>query len=241
MTITTGYFIDASPSDPNAVWTWDDRAFDGDENPSDYAYTFDNGSISLNYNYGKTTNISEVSGETITEVKVRLFKDNTTGAANGAIYTQSLGELLGTAICPDGISWGDWIILPTPSGGWTWDKLANLEIKLYKTGGESFTVVNVVKIEVTSEEVSIETKTSVGSANARIAVTTESDGTFNSRINVITESVGSFNARIFVIETNETSVDVTLTTSSNQEIELETATNQNPTLITSTNKEIILN
>ena len=238
MTITTGYFIDASPSDPNAVWTWDDRAFNGDEDPTDYAYTFDNGSISLNYNYGKTTNISEVSGETITEVKVRLFKDNTTGTVNGAIYTQSLGELLGTAISPDGASWGDWLILSTPISGWTWDKVANLEAKLYKTGGESFIVVNVVKIEVTSEL--DPTKTSIGSANARIAVTTESDGTFNSRINVVTESIGSFNARIYIATINETSIDVTLKTSTNKNIQLKAFTNKIIKLKSSTNKNIIL-
>ena len=235
MGITTGYFDSYFSS-----FSWSNAENLYDTNESSSAVAGQSGEN--NGNYGKTTNISEVPGATITQVRVAMKTTAifSTDLEQVKIYTQGLGELLAhitnTHTSP---AYGDWAILTVPSGGWSWDKVANLESNAFidvKTWSEFY----AIKIEVTYTG-GVETKTSVGSANARINVITESDGTFNSRISVTTESVGSFNARIFVIEINETSVDVKLTTSSNQDIELETSTNQNPTLTTSTNKEIILN
>ena len=238
MGVTTGYFIDASPVDVG-FWVNDINGYDGNENT--YCYTFFTGSN--NYNHGKTTNISEVFGATITQVRVAIKAkvDYAPGLWKGDIYTENLEELLGTAENEKTVnSYGDYVILATPTGGWTWAKIQKLECKAWMVQLGGARELNAIQVEVTYTG-GVETKTSIGSANARINVITESDGTFNSRINIITESDGSLNARIFIIETNTTSVDITLTTSSNQNIELETVTNQNPTLTTSINQEIIVN
>lgn len=238
MGVTTGYFIDASPVDVG-FWVNDINGYDGNENT--YCYTFFTGSN--NYNHGKTTNISEVFGATITQVRVAIKGkvDYVPGLWKGDIYTENLEELLGTAENEKTVnSYGDYVILATPTGGWTWTKIQKLECKAWMVVLGGARELNAIQVEVTYTG-GVETKTSIGSANARINVITESDGTFNSRINIITESDGSLNARIFIIETNTTSVDITLTTSSNQNIELETVTNQNPTLTTSINQEIIVN
>lgn len=238
MGITTGYFVDASPIDIG-FWINDINGYDGNENTScDSILTG-----SSNYNHGKTTNISEVSGATITQVRVAIKgrRDYSPGLWKGSIYTENLGELLGTAENEETVnSYGDYVILAIPTGGWTWTKIQKLECKAWLEAAGGSSALNAILVEVTYTG-GIETKTSVGSANARINVIIESEGSLNSRINIITESIGSLNARIFIAEINQTSVDVILTTSSNQDIELETSTNQNPILTNSTNKEIILN
>ena len=237
MGVTTGYFIDASPVDVG-VWIDDINGYDGNENT--YCYTFLTGSN--NYNHGKTTNISEVFGATITQVRVAIKAkvDYAPGLWKGDIYTENLEELLGTAENEKTVnSYGDYVILATPTGGWTWAKIQKLECKAWMVQLGGARELNAIQVEVTYTG-GVETKTSIGSANARINIITESDGTFNSRINVITESVGSFNARIFLEGTNETNVDVTIKASTNKDIQLKSSTNQVIKLKASTNKTITI-
>lgn len=134
---TNTYYLDASDaaaSDPNSVWTTDANAFDsGDDTTADVAVA---GSTSSNYLQGEGTN-APATGGTITSVKARLRGAGSLGVEvmNAAMYTDSLGELLGTAsmTAPVSVGWSGYTTLSTPSGGWTWAKVQALETKLYCT------------------------------------------------------------------------------------------------------------
>ena len=145
----TYYFdgSDAATTDPNSVWTSDANAFDG--STSTFADASANGSTSSNYLMAEGTNaISGTAG--ITQVRARAYGRNTSVTKNAAIYTDGLGELLGTAVAGTS-AWGSYITLSTPSGGWTWAKVQALETKLYGVvvvdGVPSF---SRVEVEVTA-------------------------------------------------------------------------------------------
>lgn len=157
MTVTNGLFVDATPTDPNNVWTREDTFFNNlIKDDSANGFTFDNGSTSINYTHGKTTNISEVSGETITQVRIRFRDSSNNATSNGSVYTSGLGELIGTLShvgTSSGQDWkfSSWETLSSPSGGWTWNDIANLEMKVYATDIGSYVWLSYIEIEVTSE------------------------------------------------------------------------------------------
>lgn len=240
MTITTGYFVDTSPT-TNGFWLNTDKIFNTNE--TDFGENDSSGSTSSNFCHGKTTNISEIIGENITQVRVRLKAGSMlTNISASEIFTHDLNENLGTVTATfhyTSPAYGSWIILSEPSGGWTWDKSNNLEAKNYTLDifGSKFCSL---EIEVTSEAGGPVTKISTNDGNARLMLQTTDINDGNARLMLQSISTGFGNARLYVAGANETTVDITLTVSTNQDIELETTTNQEIILTTSTNQEIIL-
>ncbi len=137
MAINTYYFdaSDAGPTDPDANWANDANAFDGLTTTLATATLV--GDTTTKYLMGEGTNAPSSSQDGIYVVKARIYsKPGYYGQENAAIYTDGLGELLGTCVnltdIPGG-AWGAYLTLTTPSGGWTWDKLSKLETKIYCT------------------------------------------------------------------------------------------------------------
>lgn len=154
---STYYFdaSDATATDPQSVWTNDANAFDNDVTPSTFAQNNLAGSVSSNYLMAEGTN-APTSGGTISQVRARVFGVLPTGAGaldfNAAIYTNSLGELLGTAtrVAGGSADWSSYVTLSTPTGGWTWQKVNDLETKIYKTsGGNDQNDIYKVEVSVT--------------------------------------------------------------------------------------------
>lgn len=143
---------DAAVSDPNAVWTNEANIVDSDLATNGTTTTA--GSTSSNYVMAEGTN-APGSGATITGVtaRVRGYVSAATATGNVTIYTDALGESLGT------ISWtntaaaySDWSALSTPTGGWTWAKVQALEFKAYKTNGSGTVYVYLVEVSVDTAE-----------------------------------------------------------------------------------------
>lgn len=147
----------SGPSDPNTVWSADANAFDSDESTGSVVSEPNNGSTSSNFLQGNGTNAPTSGSTAINQVRARLRSggDSVAGQLNGAVYTSGLGELLGTPT-GEAISFADWydyVVLSEPSGGWTWQKVSELEVKLYATGMASTesVVARMVGIEVTHD------------------------------------------------------------------------------------------
>ncbi len=102
--------IFSSVSDPDSYWDNDSFAFNS--SLSDYASVAGSisldGSTSARYLHATKTNAPS-SGSTITQVRVRMY-----GATSQVAAT-----------------WGSYATLTAPTGGWTWSKLQNLEIKAW--------------------------------------------------------------------------------------------------------------
>lgn len=155
------YYFDASDAaatDPGTEWSNDSTAFDGNATTGATSGSAA-GSTSAEYLMAEGTN-APTSGNTITLVRARVVASRT--ATNGnvvhaAIYTNGLAELLETATCtPTSTSPenGAWINLSTPSGGWTWQKVNDLEVKIYQTNNQLNTVnAYQVDVEVTTQGV----------------------------------------------------------------------------------------
>ncbi len=151
---STWYFdgSDAAASDPNSVWSTDSSAFNG--SLFDSASTSTAGSTSSNFLMAEGTN-APTSGDPIAKVEARMFEgSDTTPSGSAAIYTNSLAELLGTAATSGATigsdAWGPYTTLSTPTGGWTWQKVNDLEVKLYQTGGSGGIAVRRVEVRVTT-------------------------------------------------------------------------------------------
>lgn len=147
--VETYYFdlSDANYSDPNLNWSQEVNAFDGDTGT--VASMGMSSTTSNRFLYGQGTNAPETGG-TVTQVRARLYGNpGDVGPTIGSIYTDGLGELLGE---PErstaGNGWGDYVTLSTPTGGWTWYKLAHLEVKLHGTDNLGGVTANVAKIEL---------------------------------------------------------------------------------------------
>lgn len=173
MAVVTHYFAGFfGVSDPNSVWFTDTNAFDSSDSTSASVYHPNNGSVSTNY-LRNTEGTTATGSDPITQVRarVRASGEDLGGVANAAIYTESLGELLGTAtrVGTTSATWGSYTTLSTPSGGWTWAKLALLETKVYATNmtsGDDGIYVHKVEIEVTTSDASSAIKTFDGLAYA---------------------------------------------------------------------------
>lgn len=153
----SSYYFDASDAaatDPNNVWTSDANAFDGKTTTTATCAT--PGSVSSNYLMAEGTN-APASGAAIIDVQARIWGFINAGPATtnyAAIYTDALGELLGTAtvVNKTGIGfYGEYVKLTPPSGGWTWTKIAALEVKIYtdaNSGTYQTAQVALVEVEV---------------------------------------------------------------------------------------------
>jgi hypothetical protein len=141
--------------DPDLVWGSVDNAFDGSIELLNRSMTNADGSVSANYLYGKGTT-APTTGNTISQVRVRINSATDTGTTNrsAAVYTSGLGELLGTVSITDTTTstnhtWSGYTTLSTPSGGWSWEKVNNLEVKLYTASG-NYAYIWKIDVEVTS-------------------------------------------------------------------------------------------
>ena len=148
--MTTFYFdaSDAAATDPQAVWTNDANAFEGSTATTASCATA--GDTSTNYLIGEGTNGYDLIGS-ILGVNARMNANGSLVTVSAAVYTDALGELLGTATVSGTNGWGSWITLSTPSGGWTNAKIQALEVKMY-VGGDAGTVSRV-EIEVSQHSI----------------------------------------------------------------------------------------
>ena len=146
------YYFDAHDgiSDPDGAWTNDANAFIDDTSS---ASTSASGSTSSNFLRGNGTS-SPTFGGAISQVRVRVHGVTGLGGS-AAIYTEGLGELLLTHALPFNLSptTTSYEIVPSPSGGWTWGKVSELEAKIYATDGVQ--ALYYIEIEVTSEEITV--------------------------------------------------------------------------------------
>jgi hypothetical protein len=150
--LTTLYRFDASdggPTDVDAVWTNDGNAFDGDLSTAATASA--TGSTSSNYLLGEGTN-APTSGDSIAGARVKLYGEANGGmfpTVSAAIYTDGGAQLLGTASSTrnqGNTSTGAWTYLSEPTGGWTWQKVNDLEARIY--GGTDTTTITARNIIV---------------------------------------------------------------------------------------------
>lgn len=150
------YYMDASDdavTDPNAVWI--NEASGADSDPTTAATCTTTGSTSSNFTFAGGTN-APGSGFNIISVRARVFGTVSVGTVTGEakIYTDALGELLGT------INWNNtvvgvsaWATLTVPSGGWTLAKVQALEYKVYKSAGTGTVSFFQLQIGVVSDEI----------------------------------------------------------------------------------------
>ena len=152
-TSTNTYYFDgsdAAATDPGVVWTNDGNAFDSDDptTPTTAATTSTSGNNSSNYLMAEGTNAPS-SGGNIVNVYARLYSSsNGVRRANYEIFTDGLAESLGTGAADQvAAEWSDYVLLSTPSGGWTWAKVQALETKIWEGVGTASTI-SVFRIEV---------------------------------------------------------------------------------------------
>lgn len=148
------YYFNASTdavSDPNGAWGGDSGIVT--QGTSSFAYTSSTGNTTTNYIFaGGTT--APTSGGTINKVEVRFHSGLFTGSAAVAeikFYTDNLGELLGTHNkTVTGDAWSTWLELSTPTGGWTWQKVHDLEFKAYSVagGGGGWLAIHEIDVSV---------------------------------------------------------------------------------------------
>lgn len=157
--VTDSYYFDGSDAgatDPDGVWSSDANAFDASLGTG--AATTTDGSASSNFL--KSEGTSAPSGtSTVTQVRARVrgADDDSSGVTltlSAAIYTDALGELLGTptVVTAAAYAYGSYTTLSAPSGGWTWTKVQALETKIFKSGSAKQVSADRVEIEVTATE-----------------------------------------------------------------------------------------
>jgi len=117
-------------------------------------------------------------------------------AMNAAIYTDGLAELLGTASKTTTITaaYGSYTLLSTPSGGWTWQKISDLEVKAYRAGsGIKQLSLFIVELAIHDPGVVIVSGSSDKTVNVSDSVT-------------VTESVTMLIPELFVNKTDTATV-----------------------------------
>ena len=134
---SNSFYIDGhtSVSDPDAVWTNDSLAFNSSNSDDAYVSAATIGSSTSRELYAKGSNAS-TDGFNINSVSFRVTYQNTgTTPATGTvhIYTQDLAEDIGNISCSIATTKTTtaFTTLNTPFGGWTWDKITNLEAKCW--------------------------------------------------------------------------------------------------------------
>lgn len=150
MATATYYFdgSDASATDPGGVWTNDANAFDG--STATAATSVTNGSAASNFLLAEGTD-APTSGGAITQVRARIYAEDSLVQGGYSIYTDGLAETLLSNLfaVTSPPNWSSYSTLTTPSGGWTWAKVAALETKVYKDSGPGTLSVYRVEVEVT--------------------------------------------------------------------------------------------
>lgn len=137
-------------TDPNSVWVSETNITDNDLESR--GYTTNNGSDILNYVHAGGDNFY-LTGN-VTQVRVRAKVEGIAANATGSIriYTDGLGEVLGTInVTVFGISETAWLTLTPPAGGWTTTNLAALEFKSWRDAGAGSWNVYMVQLEATVE------------------------------------------------------------------------------------------
>jgi hypothetical protein len=184
--LTATYYFDGNQDIIVDDFGWVDttNAFDG--NSSTYS-----SSISPNKNLtGYGTNAPSTGGY-ITEVKARLMAgtDDTTGAnvyAEISSDSVELGEIYkaGGGI---NIGWTGYITLNEPSGGWTWQVLQDLSVRLYSTDASVSISARAHKVEF---DVSyIETTTETYYFDASVSGPTDSNNVWDNEPNAFDGSL----------------------------------------------------
>lgn len=145
-------------SDPNSVFSDEVNATDGSTSTASTVSSV--GSTSSNFLHIHGSNAPD-NGDAISQVRARIYADanGIDSSMNAAIYTDGLGQLLGTATMSSATAgYGSYTTLTAPTGGWTWDKLQALEAKVYGTTNDLFTSsqIYVVELEVTYDEVVVD-------------------------------------------------------------------------------------
>jgi hypothetical protein len=153
-TSTIYYFdgSDAAASDPGTVWTNDANAVDA--TLTTYASCSTNGSDASNFLMAEGTN-APGTGASIANVYARVYYKwgSTSGTPAGSvkIYTDALGEVLGTVSDIDeqlSPIFTAWLQLVVPSGGWSWAKVQALEFKGYRTNGGVGNTFQIGQVQV---------------------------------------------------------------------------------------------
>lgn len=140
--------VPGTPDDPNSVWTNDANGFDG--STATITTTTTAGSTASNYLYGKGT-AAPASGGAITQVRVRIYSAAAVDITAAHVYTAGLAQDLGTATSAvAGSTWGSYVVLTTPTGGWSWSVVQQLEVKAYWQGTNISGKLARIEIEVTS-------------------------------------------------------------------------------------------
>jgi hypothetical protein len=132
------YYLDGSDdaiSDPDSAWS--NEANVTDANYANYATCGATGSKTSNYLLAGGTD-APTSGDAITGVKARIYAYPDPGqTVSTTIYTDGLAEELGSVTKSGGSAgFSSYVDLSVPTGGWTWEKIAALEAKIYATAGQ---------------------------------------------------------------------------------------------------------
>lgn len=152
------YYFDGHTaiSDPNSVWTNDTNAFDNDSSvtPTTAATCVSLGSTSSNYLLGEGTN-SPNTGAVIKSVSARYYGGRLAlgDQITVNIYTNSQAELLYSIPKITSATWTSFSALTEPTGGWTWQKIQDLEVLIFCnniSGGTGITI-SKIELEVTTE------------------------------------------------------------------------------------------
>ena len=133
---TATYYFDAHNgiTDGNSGWNDDSNGFDGNS-ATRADQTIAGGDILI----GKGTN-SPTSGGAISAVRARIKGAAFAASAvylDAEITTISNGQSLGTASA-SASSFGSYITLSTPTDGWTWQKISDLETRVVGNQGSFF-------------------------------------------------------------------------------------------------------
>jgi len=143
------YYFDASdegPTDPTASWTNDANAFDGSTSTSAIASIGSTGELS-----GGGTD-SPVSGPSTGTIEARIYSSmiSSSDDLNWEIWTNGKGEQLLSEVRSTFhlASWSAYVELTEPTGGWTWQKINDLEVYLSRTGAVDQITARRVEVQV---------------------------------------------------------------------------------------------
>ena len=136
----------SEPLDADSAWDDDVNVFDG--SLSTYTYAVVAGTPTTKLLIAGGTDAPS-TGDTITQVRARMYRDWTDESSGGArIYTDAQEELLGIVYSGYGTGWSPYYTLDSPSGGWTWAKIQSLEANLYSYSSGEFGNNFIYKIEI---------------------------------------------------------------------------------------------
>ena len=149
---TDTYYFDGSGgiTDTDGVWTDDAEGFDGVAETANATLTTTTGSLTTNEIHGQGTT-APTTGSTIFEVRAR-FRSESASQTDGEVFTDGLAESLGGFTATSAAAtYSPWLTLATPSGGWTWQKVRDLEVVMWKSAGGTSAGFSIVEIAVDSE------------------------------------------------------------------------------------------